>query len=174
MTWSTIGGARAFLGLPVLLLGLSALSLGACGSSTTYSYVNVAVSVDTSTFSADDLKRVGNCQVLVAGAEKAKSLDLGHACFPGQTQANLGTFQWTTTETQGWLTFEVLFYVFDTIEHPLARGISPQVDIVKGQSVSTSVIVKGLPDTSALPDAGSDAGAGDAQPDSLATDATSG
>lgn len=139
-------------------VALGLLGLGACGSDTTYSYFDVAVSVDTSTFSDDDLKLVGKCLVSVTGSNVLpENFVLGNACFPGQTRADLGSFQWTTTETAGWVQFDVAFYLFSSNADPLAQGTSGHLMLDKGKHVAGSVSVKGLEATMAFAKGGTDA-----------------
>jgi hypothetical protein len=150
-------------------LALALLGVGACSSDTTYSYFDVAVTVDTSTFSNDDLKLVGKCLVSVTGSNVlAENFVLGNACLPGQTRADLGTFQWTTTETAGWVQFDVSFYLYSSNADPLAQGTSGHLTLDKGKHVAGSVSVKGISaapppadgGADAAPGAGSDGGAG--------------
>ena len=73
----------------IVAVALALLGAGACSSDTTYSYFDVAVAVDTSTFSDDALKLVGKCLVSVTGSNVlGENFVLGNACLPGQTRAD--------------------------------------------------------------------------------------
>ena len=124
------------------------LALGACGSDTSYTYFDIAVAVDTTSFSPADLKRVGKCVLTVTGSDT--SIDgyvFGDACLPGQARPDLGTFEWTTTRTSGWVQFDVGLYLYSSNENPLAQGSSGPLTIDKGKRITGSVIVNAVSPT---------------------------
>jgi hypothetical protein len=131
----------------VHLAGLATLAASlmaaGCGKTTTYEYVDVAVTVDPSTVSKVDLATmVVTCELTVTGAEMSSALVL--PCVPSQNY-NLGTFEWTTTLKQGALQFTVTLFALNRVV--FATGTSDPVQIVPGQKLSASVLVVGVPMT---------------------------
>jgi hypothetical protein len=126
------------------LLPLALVSSTGCEEAVTYSYFSVDVKIDESA-DADFLRRVYSCAAIVMGSRT----DSGELrCAPGTR--NLGKFEYSTSAKSGNISFTVV--VNDVTNVEIGTGTSPEVSVVAGQTVQTSVVVKPRPE--ALPDAG--------------------
>jgi len=123
----------------ILALGLGA----ACGSGDdrTYSYFQVAVKVDRATVPEDLLDLVAFCHVEATTPRGMDTSDL--RCQRRAIPYDLGTFEYSTTLTQGTVGFRVLLKGINA--NLLAQGESAPLDILAGRVTDITVEVKGVP-----------------------------
>ena len=89
-------------GLAPLLLLAGALGVG-CSKTTTYSFVDVTVEVDSSVTKKELADKVDSCEVQVTGAESIQGVSLPRCVMTAKAGYQLGTFEWTTTLERGQL-----------------------------------------------------------------------
>ncbi len=130
---------QRFFPFTLFMVGAT-LALAACETPVTYSYFDVAVSVDRTTVDEDTLAVISSCAVEVTvNGEHADSADL--PCVRGTVRYDLGHFDYSTSAKKGSLVFVV------TAKHnqtEVARGTSKTLGIVPNVTVPTSIVVKGL------------------------------
>jgi hypothetical protein len=129
--------------LALVAAGAGALATAGCEDDTKYSYVSVTVSFNDMA-TPEYLSRVASCGVNVTGADD----DFGPlACSPGNvTSRQLGTFEWSSLQKSGTVTF--LVRVEDPAGMEIGRGESQPVSLVADQMVPASVVI--VPDPKAL------------------------
>lgn len=125
---------------------LVAAALAACATScdeeVTYTYINVAVTLDGEMVMDDELMQaIAGCAAIAETPQRMDSADL--RCVRGQLTANLGTFQYTTTLSSGSVKFTVIMKGIN--DNALAQGSSEPVGIVPGQTISANLLVKAIP-----------------------------
>jgi hypothetical protein len=140
-------------GLCWLAVGVALAAPGTgCDRDVTYSYFDVGVTLDrTSADPIDDelLAVVEGCAAVAENGDRRETADLH--CVRGSIPTDLGTFQYTTKQTTGTVTFSVtLKSYWGAI---VARGESPPIGIVPGNKVMTSLVVKALPNAPRSPNA---------------------
>jgi hypothetical protein len=135
-----------------LLLGAGATA--GCSKTTTYSWVDVHVTIDPSIPAPDLQALVVACEIKVTGADNFAGVPLP-SCMNGVSDRNLGTFEWSTTEGSGDLQFTVTLFALN--RQPFAVGTSEPVAIVPGKRISSSVLVLAVQTDGGV---GEDAGTG--------------
>lgn len=122
------------------LAGLGLLATAGCEDDTKYAYFTVNVTIGDAA-DQDFLARIATCGANVEGADADFS---PLACSPGSVRNHqLGTFEWSTSETAGNVRFRVTLK--DIAGMDLATGTSADVPIVSGQNTTTSVVAVPLP-----------------------------
>lgn len=127
-----------------VLAGLVALGLSGCddGSSVTYSYFLVPVTIDRQSVDEDLLALVAHCGAEAHVGTRRDGVDL--RCVRGRIPYELGKFEYTTTQTSGAVRFVV--ELFGINHNPLARGESMPAGIVPGKTVDVPpVVVRAIP-----------------------------
>jgi hypothetical protein len=147
--------------LALVALGLG---LGSCDKKVDYSYFNVNVTVDRTTFTDELLDLVSAC-----GASATLDdgrVDLGdlrcvrHKVADGNS---LGTFQYSTSRTTGSVKFKVTLTSYWGAD--LGTGESSTVGIASNSTTTVDLVVKALPDApTGPPTAGGPDAAGTAGP----------
>ncbi len=152
--------------LPVrglIALFLTLVTAG-CSKSATYTYIDVYVSIDRQTVTANQLYKVTTCELQVLGAESSATINL--RCPENRVKYDIGTFQWTSGVPTGTLQFQVT--IFDANLVPVGKGTSPSIAVSPGKHLATSVLVLGVAsqpeadagaDASPPTDSGGDSGA---------------
>ena len=132
---------RSLLRLALIATVAATLPVAGCAKTTTYRYVDVAVTVDRSTVTIADLaSMVVSCEMYVTGSETSSPVVL-QSCMPTKG-FDIGTFEWTTTLDKGSLQFVVTLFALN--RQPFAMGTSAPVAIVPGQKLTGSVLVVGI------------------------------
>lgn len=135
-----------------------AFTLAGCSGDVTYTYFNVAVTLDQEMVMDEELMElIAGCAALAETPERTDSATL--RCVRGGLMMDLGTFQYTTTLTSGSIKFTVVMSGINN--NPLARGESAPVGIAPGKTISASLVVKPIPgaprrppDVTTMPDGG--------------------
>src|SRR5687768_13035928 len=126
-------------------VALLAVLLGALGCAEeddrVYTYFQVKVKVDEPSVPFELNRLVRYCSAEAHTPRGVKGIDL--PCPPRNVPYDLGTFEYSTTLTQGQVTIRVV--LSDVNVKPLAEGSTGPLDIVAGRSIDASVLVKGIP-----------------------------
>ena len=126
-------------------LGIAALlGLGGCEENNEFAYFRVRAMLGA-TADAPFLERIASCGVNVFAAD-GRMLDFAPInCPDGQVRSpDLGLIDWSTAERSGKVRFVVI--VKDSATREIARGTSPDFDIVLNGTVEGTMTVDRLPD----------------------------
>ena len=138
------------------VLAAWALAGVGCSSKSTYTYVNIDVTIDRDTIPGGRLFLVTTAEMEVRGAETVGLFQLGRNLPENNFMHDLGTVHWTSRAPSG--TLEFVVKLFDGNHVVIGEGTSPPVQIMPGKVLRSSLVVVGLEDP-ADPDAGADGSA---------------
>jgi hypothetical protein len=126
-------------------VALLALVLGAVGCASeddrVYTYFQVAVKIDQASVPFELMQLVHYCSAQAETPRGEGGIDL--PCRRGNIPYDLGTFEYSTTLTQGQLTIKAV--LSDINVKPLAEGDTGPLNIIAGKTIDAAILIKGLP-----------------------------